>query len=291
MFILSCESTTDLTLQHFSKRHVPVLHYSYTVDNISYVDDMREGNGLAIFYNQLWANKRPTTSLINVEKYTEFFRLLLQQGDLLHVAFSGGLSQSAQNAKLAAEALKEEFPERKIYVVDSLCASVGFGLFVDVLADMRDTGKDIEEVYEWAMANRLRVNHQFFSTTLTYFRRSGRISGPAALIGNMLKLCPIMRLDANGKIVAYAKVMSESKAITKTLDEIAQQIDNGQDYDGKLWIGHSNYVSTANRILEELKISYPKADIRIFDIGPVIATHCGPGTLAVFFLGNDRVNE
>ena len=288
MFILSCESTTDLTLKHFSKRKVPVLHYSYTVDGVSYIDDMREGNGLAIFYNQLSLGKRPTTSLINVEKYTEFFRLLLQQGDVLHVAFSSGLSQSASNAMLAAEALKEEFPDRKIYVVDSLCASVGFGLFVDALADMRDEDKDIEEVYEWAMANRGKVNHQFFSTTLTYFRRSGRISGPAALIGNMLKLCPIMHLDGKGKIVAYTKVMSESKAITKTLDEIATLIDDGWDYGGKLWIGHSNYISSANKIMAELTNRYPNADVRVFDIGPVIASHCGPGTLAIFFFGAAR---
>ena len=131
MFTLSCESTTDLTLNHFNKRGISALPYTYTVDGVEYADDMREGNGLAIFYNHLIAGKRPTTSLINVEKYAAFFRPLLEKGDLLHVAFGSGLSQSASNAILAAEKLKEEFPERKIYVVDSLCACVGYGLFVD----------------------------------------------------------------------------------------------------------------------------------------------------------------
>ena len=288
MYILSCESTTDLTLKHFEKRNVPVLPYTYTVDGVEYADDMRQGNGLAIFYNQLTSGKRPTTSLINVERYVEFFRPLLEKGDLLHVAFSSGLSHSAQNAMLAAEALRAEFPNRKIFVVDSLCASVGYGLFVDTLADLRDEGKTVEEVYEFAMENRKKVNHQFFSTTLTYFRRSGRISGPAALIGNMLKLCPIMHLNSAGKIVAYAKVMSESKAIAKTLAEVEALIDNGHDYDGKLWIGHSNYVCSATKVLNELRVRYPKADLRVFDIGPVIASHCGPGTLALFFFGADR---
>ena len=288
MFTLSCESTTDLTLRHFNKRNVPVLPYTYMVDGVEYTDDMREGNGLALFYNQLTSGKRPTTSLINVEKYTDFFRSLLEKGDLLHVAFGSGLSQSASNAMLAAEALKKEFPKRKIFVVDSLCACVGYGLFVDRLADLRDEGKNIEFLYDWAMNNRLKVNHQFYSTTLTYFKRSGRISGPAALIGNMLKLCPIMHLNANGKIIAYTKVMSESKAIAKTLSEIETLIDDGSEYSGKLWISHSNYINSATKVAAELKNAYPKADVKVFDIGPVIASHCGPGTLAVYFFGAPR---
>lgn len=288
MFTISCESTTDMTLQHFNKREIPVLPYTYTVDGVEYADDMREGNGLAIFYNHLNSGKRPTTSLISVDRYVDFFHPLLEKGDLLHVAFSGGLSQSAENARLAAEALRADFPERKIYVVDSLCACVGYGLFVDTLADLRDGGMSVEQVYEWAMSSRLKVNHQFFSTTLTYFRRSGRISGPAAAIGNLLKLCPLMRLDDQGKIVAYAKAMSESKAIAKTIAEVEELILNGRDYSGKLWIGHSNYVHVATKIAAELKSLYPNADVRTFHIGPVIASHCGPGTLAIFFFGAPR---
>ena len=288
MFTLSCESTVDLTLNHLVKRNIPALAYTYTVDGVEYADDMRAGNGLAIFYNQLLAGKLPTTSLINVERYCDFFRSLLQKGDLLHICFSSGLSQSASNAVKAAELLKREFPQRKIYVVDSTCACVGYGLFVDCIADLRDEGKGIDFLYKWAQDNRLRIQHQFFSTTLTYFRRSGRISGPAAILGNMFKLCPIMHLNKDGKIVAYAKVMSETKAIAKTLDEIAKKIDNGSQYDGKIWVGHSNYICCANKIVEALKIAYPKASIRIFDIGPVVASHCGPGTLAIFFVGSPR---
>ncbi|MCH5151722.1 MAG: DegV family protein [Clostridiales bacterium] len=288
MYTLSCESTVDLNLPHLVKRNVPAIAYTYIVDGVEYTDDMRAGNGLAIFYNQLTAGKKPTTSLINLERYLEFFRSLLQKGDLLHVAFGSGLSQSASNALAAAEQLKSEFPNRKIYVVDSLCACVGYGLFVDSIADLRDEGASIDKAYEWAMENRHNVQHQFFSTTLTYFRRSGRISGPAAVIGNLLKLCPIMHLNGDGKIIAYAKVMSETKAITKTLEEIASKIKDGAEYTGKLWIGHSDYINCATKIVAELKKSYPKSDIRVFDIGPVVASHCGPGTLATFFVGARR---
>lgn len=289
MFTLSCESTVDLDLRHLTKRNIPVLPYTYIIDGVEYEDDMRAGNGLAVFYSQLLAGKMPSTSLINVERYVDFFRPLLEKGDLLHVVFSSGLSQSASNAFAAAELLKKDFPQRKLYVVDSTCACVGYGLFVDTIADMRDGGTDIDSLYKWAQDNRRRVQHQFFSTTLTYFRRSGRISGPAALIGNLLKLCPIMRTNYDGKIIAYSKVMSESKAISKTLSEIEVLIDNGADYNGKLWIGHSNYINAATKTAEQLKIAYPKADIRIYDIGPVIASHCGPGTLAVFFWGQERI--
>ena len=288
MFTLSCESTTDLTLHHFNKRNIPVLPYTYVIDGQEFVDDMREGNGLALFYNLLTSGKHPTTSLINEEKYLDFFRPLLEKGDLLHVAFSSSLSHSASNAIRAAETLKKEFPNRKIFVLDSLCACVGYGILVDMMADLRDEGKTVDEIYEWANANKLKVHHQFFSTTLTYFHRSGRLSGPAALIGNILKLCPIVRLNANGKMIAYAKVMSENKALAKLLADIAPLIKNGADYDGRLWLAHSNYVSMATKAVAELKQTYPKADIRVFDIGPVVASHCGPGTLSIYFVGDTR---
>ena len=288
MFTLSCESTVDLTLDHLTKRNIPALAYTYTIDGVEYADDMRSGNGLALFYNKLISGKMPSTSLINLERYMEFFRAILQQGDLLHICFSSALSQSASNAMKAAELLRTEYPNRKIYVVDSLCACVGYGLFVDDIADLRDKGKDIDFLYRWAQDNRNRVQHQFFSTTLTYFRRSGRLSGPAALFGNMLRLCPIMRVNSEGKLIAYAKVMSETKAIAKTLEEIAKTIENGSEYDGKIWLGHSDYISSANKMVEQLKKAYPKASIRVFDIGPVVASHCGPGTLAIFFWGSAR---
>ena len=288
MYTISCESTVDLTIQHLVKREIPVIAYTYIIDGEEYFDDLRAGNGLAIFYNQLAAGKKPTTSLINVERYVEFFRPLLEKGDVLHVAFSSGLSHSATNAFAAAEQVQKEFPNHKIYVVDSLCACIGYGILVDTLADLRDNGATVKEVYEWAENNKTKMQHQYFSTTLTYFRRSGRLSGPAAIIGNILKLCPIMSVTEEGKLIAYAKVMSETKAISKTLEEIAKKIRNGSDYDGKLWIGHTDYICVANKVVAELQKTYPKADIRVFDIGPVVASHCGPGTLATFFWGTTR---
>ncbi len=288
MYTISCESTVDLNWSHLEERGLPVIAYTYIFDGVEYFDDLRKGDGLKLFYEKLTSGKQPSTSLINTERYVDFFRPFVEQGDLLHIAFGSGLSQSCANAIAAAEILKKQYPDRKIYVVDSLCACVGYGLFTDMIADRRDSGASIDQLYEWAMANRLNVIHQFYSTTLTYFRRSGRISGPAALIGNILKLCPIMHLDGNGKIVAYSKVMSESKAMERTLAEVARKIADGKDYNGKLWIGHSDCIKSAQKMYDALHAEYPNADIRIYDIGPVIASHCGPGTVAIFFCGESR---
>ena len=288
MYTISCESTVDLNADLLKKRDLPAIPYCYTVDGTEYPDDMRAGNGLAVFYSQLAADKHPTTSLINVERYKEFFRPLLQKGDLLHLAFSSALSNSVVNALSAAEEMKSEFPDRKIYVLDTTCACVGFGMLADCLADMRDEGKTIEETYEWALKNRTKLHHMFYSTTLTYFRRSGRVSSAAALIGNILRICPVMHTDVSGKIVPIAKSISEIKAANRMLDEVAATIQNGSDYDGKLWVGHSDYISSANKFAARLKEQYPKADVRIFDIGPVVAAHCGPGTVFVCYWGSER---
>ncbi len=289
MFTLSCESTTDITKRYLDERQIPVLAYSYTVDGEEFVDDMGEDGGLARLYNTIAQNKKLSTSQLSEEKYAEFFAELLKKGDLLHVAMGSGMSQSVDHAIAAAQKLQKQFPDRKIYVVDSTCSCVGYGMFVATLADMRDEGESIDAIYNWAMENRRNVQHQFFTTTLEYFRRSGRVSGPAYFIGNIFKLCPIMRLNYDGRIIAYSKVMSVSKALQKTVDEVSAHIQNGADYNGKLWISHANCMATAQILLKELKSHFPKADIRLFDIGPIIAVHCGPGTLAVYFWGDERI--
>ena len=240
MFVLTCESTADLPLNYLNQRNIAAIPYTYCIDGVEYVDDMGEFDGRKQFYKFLSDGKVPTTSQICIDRYMNFFREQLSKGDLLHIAFDSGLSHSVYNAYYAAEELKKEFPKRRIVVLDSTCGCLGYGIFVDTLADMRDAGKSFDELYDWAKANRTRVHHQFFSTTLSYYRRSGRVSGPASLIGNMLKLCPLLRLDKTGKIIAYSKVMSVSKAITKTVAETEAHVDNGREYDGKMWIAHSD---------------------------------------------------
>ena len=290
-YILSCESTVDLPYSYVSKRNIPVLFYSYTIDGQEYPDDMgRDPEALPKFYRFLEEGKMPSTSQTNVFKYKEFFTELLEKGDVLHIAFGSGMTPSVSNALKAADMLREEFPNRKIIVVDSLCSSAGYGLLVDEAADMRDRGCTMEEVEQWVLDNRKKVHHQFFSTDLKYYRRSGRVSGAAATIGAILNICPIMRLDDTGHIIAYDKVRGKKKAIQRTIQVMEEHAENGLQYSGKCWICHSNCLADAEETKEAISQHFPNLneDIRICDIGTIIASHCGPGTVAIFFFGDER---
>lgn len=290
-FILSCESTVDLPYDYVSGRGIPVLFYSYTVKGQVFPDDMgRDPEALPRFYRFLEEGNLPSTSQLNVFQYKEFFEGLLQQGDVLHIAFGSGMTPSVTNAEAAAELLRREYPERTIVVVDSLCSSTGYGLLVDEAADLRDQGCSLEETARWVMENRQKVHHQFFSTDLSYYRRSGRMSGAAATVGTLLNICPIMRLDDGGHIVAYDKVRGRKRAIQRTIQTMEEHARNGVQYAGKCWVCHSNCLAEAEETRNALRGHFPniKGDIRICDIGTIIASHCGPGTVAVFFFGDPR---
>ncbi len=184
------------------------------------------------------------------------------------------------------------YPDRKLIVVDSLCSSSGYGLLVDYAADMRDRGCSMEETEKWLIDNRKRVHHQFFSTQLDHYRRSGRMSGATAMIATILGICPIMRLDDKGRIIAYSKVRGKVNAIKTTVDTMEQHAQNGAQYSGKCFICHSNCPQEAEKTKQAILARFPNLhDIRICDIGTIIAAHCGPGTVATFFLGDERAPE
>lgn len=290
MYILSCESTVDFPYAYAAQRELPVLFYSYLIDGESYPDDMlRDPEALPRFYRFLSEGKLPNTSQINEFAYEEFFEDLVQRGDVLHIAFGSGMSNSVANAQKAAQLVRERHPERKLLVIDSLCSSSGYGMLVDYAADLRDGGASMEEVAQWVMGNRNRVHHQFFSTDLKYFRRGGRVSGPAATIGAILNICPIMRLNDEGRIIAYDKVRGRKAAIRTTVERMVQHAEGGTDYSGKCFICHSNCLSDAEQTRQTILERFPRLpEVRIFDIGTIVASHSGPGTVAVFFLGDER---
>lgn len=290
-FILSCESTVDMPYQYVASRDLPILFYDYTVEGEIYADDMgRDASALPRFYQLLEEGKIPSTSQINAFQYETFFEELLSKGDVLHIAFGSGMTGSYYNAEKAAATLRDRYPECKILVIDSLCSSTGYGLLVDIAADMRDQGHTMEEIATWVEENRKRIHHQFFSTDLKYFRRSGRISGSAAMLGSVLNICPIMRLDDTGHIIAYDKVRGKKNAIQRTVDTMANHALDGEKYFGKCYICHANCLADAQALKAAIEKRFPKisGEIRIFDIGTIIASHCGPGTVAVFFLGDER---
>lgn len=290
-FTLSCCSTVDLPYSYMESRDIPVLFYTYVVDGVEYDDDMgRDPEALPRFYRFIREGKLPQTSQINVAAYMEFFERLLQKGDLLHIAFTSGQSGSVHNAFLAAEELRQKYPDKKLIVIDSLCSSSGYGLLVDSAADLRDQGKSLEEVEQWVLAHRNRVHHQFFSSDMTQFRRTGRVSGAAATVATVLNICPIMRLDDTGSIKAYSKVRGKKKAVEVTVETMAQCAEGGADYDGKCFVCHSQCPQDAQLLIDAIEQRFPKLKgrIRLCDIGTIIGSHAGPGTVAVFFYGNER---
>ena len=291
-FTLSCCSTVDLPYSYMESRDIPVLFYTYVVDGREYDDDMgRDPEALPRFYGFLKEGKLPQTSQINVAAYTEFFEKLLDKGgDVLHIAFTSGQSGSVHNAFLAAEELKDRYPGQRLVVIDSLCSSSGYGLLVDYAADMRDEGKTLDEVAQWVLDNRNKVHHQFFSSDMTQFRRTGRVSGAAAAVATVLNICPIMRLDDKGAIKAYSKVRGKKKAVETTVDTMEQCARNGRDYDGKCFVCHSQCPEDARLVIEAVEERFPKlkGEIRLCDIGTIIGSHAGQGTVAVFFMGNER---
>ena len=292
-FLLSCESTVDLPWAYVAGRDIPILFYTYMIDGEPFVDDMgKDPDSIPAFYRKLEAGALPTTAQLNEVQYEEFLEPLLQRGDVLHVVFGTGMTSSYQCALLAAETLREKYPERKLVLIDSLCSSSGYGMLVDDAADLRDAGATIEETAALVDRERQRIHHQFFSTDLKFFRRSGRVSGPAAAIATVLNICPIMRLDDRGRIIAYDKVRGKKAAIARTVDTMEQHAVGGRDYSGKCFVCHSNCLAEAEQTAEALRERFPKMQpIRICDIGCIIAAHSGPGTVAAFFLGDPRAPE
>ena len=290
-FILSCASTVDLPYEYVSGRDISVIFYRYTVGEAEYTDDMGRTPGeMQRFYQLLRGIELPHTSQINEFGYTEYFEPLLQKGDVLHIAFGSGMSGSVNNAFRAAEALREKYPERRIEVVDSLCSSSGYGMLVDYAADLRDEGRSMDETLEQINDMKGRIPHQFFSTDLNFFRRSGRMSGTAATLGALLNICPLMHLNAAGKIIAYDKVRGMKNAIRETVKVMEQHAEGGENYNGKCFICHSDCLDNAKALQAAIEKKFPqlRGKIRICDIGTIIASHSGPGTTAVFFVGDNR---
>ncbi|MDE7297416.1 MAG: DegV family protein, partial [Lachnospiraceae bacterium] len=203
---------------------------------------------------------------------------------------SSGISGVVNSAMIAKRALEERYPGRRILIVDSLGASSGYGLLMDKLADLRDEGKSLQEVYEWAVANRLRLHHWFFSTDLTFYIRGGRISKTAGFVGGMLAICPLLNMDNFGRLIPRSKIRTKKKVITEIVNRMEQCADGGADYSGKCYISQSACIEDARAVADLIEARFPKLNgrVEIYSVGTTIGSHTGPGTVAVFFWGKER---
>ena len=291
-FILSCCSTADLTKEHFAKRNINYVCFHYFLDEKQYADDLGQSMSPADFYEAMANGAETRTSQVNVAEYEEYFEQFLQEGrDILHLTLSSGISGAHNSAMVAKNMLEEKYPDRKIYIVDSLAASSGYGLLMDRLADLRDMGKRIDEVYQWAEENKRKVHHWFFSTDLTFFIKGGRVTKTAGFVGTMLNICPLLHVDKEGKLIPKQKVRTKKKVIEAIVKKMEEFAENGMDYNGKCYISHSACREDADAVakLIEEKLPALKGKVVLGNIGTVIGSHTGPGTVVVCFFGKERV--
>lgn len=292
-YIISCCSTADLTEKHFSNRNISYICFHYEMDGKQYLDDLGKSIPFDMFYELMANGANTKTSQVNADEFTAYFERFLKEGyDILHICLSSGLSGVINSANIAKEDLIEKYPDRKIYIVDSLGASSGYGLMMDTLADLRDSGKAIEEVYEWVEKNKLRMHHWFFSTDLSFYIKGGRISKTTGAIGTLLNICPLLNMDNLGRLTPRYKIRGKRKVIPAIVDKMEEYAENGLDYSGKCYISNSACYEDAKAVAELVEKRFPKLDgkVEINHVGTTIGSHTGPGTVALFFWGGERID-
>lgn len=292
-YILSCCSTADLSKEHFEARDIHYICFHYYLDGKQYPDDLGQSMPFDKFYKAMENGADTRTSQINVEEFVDYFTPFLEAGqDILHLTLSSGITGVYNSACLARELLLEKYPDRKIFIVDSLAASSGFGLLMDKLADLRDEGYTVEELAKWAEENRLRVHHWFFSTDLTFYVKGGRISKASGWFGTVLKICPLLNVSNEGKLIPRFKVRGKPAVIRRIADKMIEFADNGAEYAEKCFMSHSACYEDARAVADILEQHFPKlkGKILINNIGTTIGSHTGPGTVALFFWGKPRID-
>lgn len=290
-YVLSCDTPADLTAEYYEARDIKYIPYPYTLGDKNYKDDLGKTVPYKQFFETVAAGADTKTAQPNTEDFIEYFTPFLEEGrDVLHVCLSSGLTGVMTSANLAKEELSEKYPDCKILLVDSLGASRGFGLFVDKLADLRDEGMGIDELYDWAMEHRLNVHHWFFSSDLTHYVRGGRITKAEGWFGTMLNLCPLMNMDSTGHLIPRKKCRGKKAAMNEIVKMMVENAEGGLDYSEKCFMNHANCLEDAQAIAKKVEETFPRLNgkVQIESIGPIIGSHTGPGTVALFFFGKKR---
>lgn len=289
-YIISCCTTTDMTKEMYEKLDIRYIGFHYLINGTQYTDDLGESMTIKEFYSHIREGADTSTSQVSVGEYVDYFRDLLSCGeDILHICLSSGISNTAQSATTAAKMLSADFPDQKIYIVDSLCASSGSGLFVTLLSEKRAQGMPIEELYNWALEHRRDVQHWFCSTDLTYYVKGGRISKASGVIGGIFEICPLLNVSPDGKLVPITKVRTKKKVLTALVNKMEEHAVGGLNYSDLCYISHADCLEDAESVKAQVLARFKKLkDVRVFDIGTTIGCHTGTGTVALYFLGDER---
>lgn len=287
-YVIVTDSTTDLPEEIVENLGIKVIPLTFELEGKSYIDHPDDSElSVHEFYERLRKGEKSVTSLINTETFIDYFKPILEEGyDILYIAFSSGLSGTYGASLLAIEELMEEYKDSKIISIDSKAASIGEGLLVYSAAKKKEAGLDIDELHEWIRKNLLKVCHWFTVDDLNHLKRGGRVSAFSATIGTALNVKPILHVDNEGHLIPMEKVRGRKKSLYALLEHMIETCTEPDDQ--VIFIGHGDTKEDAEFLAQLIRDKFNVKDIIINNIGPVIGTHSGPGTIALFFFGTER---
>lgn len=286
-YVITTDNNADLPVEYYKEHNVGCMYFSYTMDDVLYKQGsyMPEGE----FYGKMRAGSMPTTAQVNPEEARLLFEPYLKEGkDILHIAFSSGLSGTYNSCRIAVEELREEYPDRIITIIDSLAASLGQGLLVYLTQKLKEEGADMQTAAEWAENHRKNIVHLFTVDDLNHLYRGGRVSKTTAVLGGMLNIKPILHVDDEGKLIPIGKVRGRKKSILELASLMDEKLGSHKDTCDTIFISHGDCLEDAKILAEKIKARYQINTEIINYVGSVIGAHSGPGTLALFFVGDSR---
>jgi len=287
-FIISTENTTDLPQSFLDEHNIGLMFLPYTLDGITY--DMNSQLPEKTFYDKVRNGSMPTTSQINPTEARNDFKKLIDtyHCDILHIAFSSGLSGTYNNTRLAAEELMEEGIPYKIIVIDSLCASMGEGLFVYKAVKLKEQGFSIEDTAKWLEDHKMNFAHNFTVDDLNHLYRGGRVSKTAAVLGTIVNIKPMLHVDEEGHLVVVNKVRGRKKSLIALVDSMEAQIGSWRDKNDMIFISHGDSLEDAEFVQKLIEERFGYKSFLLNTIGATIGAHSGPGTVALFYMGDYR---
>lgn len=290
-YVVTCCSTADLSKAELDAMQIPYTMFHYQLNGRQLPDDLYTTVTPEAFFNGIAAGDEPVTSQVNAEEYASFWEPMLVAGkDILHLTLSSGISGTYNSACIARDELAEKYPDRTIEVIDSLSASSGYGLLVDAAYQNKKHGMSLAQNRAWLMANRNRQHSWFFSTDLTSYIRGGRVSKASGFVGKMLSICPLLRINRDGQLIPTAKIRGKKAVIQEIVNRMVEHAAGGAEYTGKVFLSHSNCLADAEAVAQLVEQKFPLMDGKpvIHNIGAVIGSHTGPGTVALFFWGDEK---
>ena len=286
-YIITTDTTTDLPEDYIKKHDLGIMSLTYTLEGTTYSKD--NPLDVKLFYEKMRNGSMPTTSQVNPENAKNIFLPYLKDGyDILHIAFSSGLSGSYNSTRIAAEELSEEFPDRKITIIDSLAASLGEGLLVHKAVMLKEQGADLDAVADWVEQNKLHIVHNFTVDDLFHLHRGGRVSKATDILGTMINVKPILHVDDEGHLIALSKVRGRKKSLQALVDSMEKQMGAYRSQNDIVFISHGDSLADAQYVADLVKQRFGIESFLINYVGPTIGAHSGPGTIALFYMGDYR---